>query len=388
MTGHGEHEIMVWKEPGNDKDPWNTTQRPPDLERTLKNLQQRLGRLFGGKRGRPRQFHAAVLWWLVPAIIIAWLLSGFYRVAPGDRGVNFIFGRFENAVEPGLHWQVSWPVGRVLLVHGAAGSNYTHTYTRLLTSDGNVVVVDALVRYHVVNLSDFLFGSASLAAAPQEPGAGAKALLGELTDAAVRTAVARTTLAGILGSQRDAVESDARTRLSQALQAYASGIAVTQLDFQRVSLPEAAGSADADVQSARQDASQAQAAAHTYADNLLPQAQAAADARIKEAEAYRTTLVGEAQAVTAGFGAVLAAYRKAPALTREELYMSTMEDILANANKVIVDTRSGSVTVQLGQPFRPAPAATAVPGVPAKTPAASVTTATGPPAAGTGKEGA
>ncbi|MGH8293805.1 MAG: FtsH protease activity modulator HflK [Gammaproteobacteria bacterium] len=380
---------MVWKEPGNDKDPWNTTQRPPDLERTLKNLQQRLGRLFGGKRsGRPRQFHAAVLWWLVPAIIIAWLLSGFYRVAPGDRGANFIFGRFENAVEPGLHWQISWPVGRVLLVHGAAGSNYTHTYTRLLTSDGNVVVVDALVRYHVVNLSDFLFATASLATAPQEPGAGTKVLLGNLTDAAVRTAVARTTLAGILGDQRDAVESDARSRLNQALQTYAPGIVVTQLDFQRVSLPEAAGSVDADVQSARQDASQAQAAAHTYADNLLPQAQAAADARIKEAEAYRTTLIGEAQAVTAGFDAVLAAYRKAPALTREELYTNTMEDILANANKVIVDTRNGSVTVQLGQPFRPAPAAGTAASVSAKSPAANATTASGAPAAVSGKGGA
>lgn len=386
MNSDGEHGVMVWKEPGNDKDPWNTTQRPPDLERTLKNLQQRLGRLFGGRRGgRPRQFHMAVLWWLVPAIIIAWLLSGFYRVAPGDRGVNFIFGRLENTVEPGLHWQVSWPVGRVLLVHGAAGSNYTHTYTRLLTSDGNVVVVDALVRYHVVNLSDFLFGTASLAAAPQEPGAGAKVLLGELTDAAVHTAVARTTLAGILGDQRDAVESDARARLDQALQAYTPGIAVTQLDFQRVSLPEAAGNPDADVQSARQDASQAQAAAHTYADSLLPQAQAAADAKIKEAETYRTTLVGEAQAVTAGFDAVLAAYRKAPALTREELYMNTMEDILANANKVIVDTRNGNVTVQLGQPFRPAPAAGSAP---ARNPAASATTVSSAPAAGSGKGGA
>lgn len=380
---------MVWKEPGNDKDPWNTQQRPPDLERTLKNLQQRLGRLFGGKRGgRPRQFHVAVLWWLVPAIIIAWLLSGFYRVASGDRGVNFIFGRFENSVEPGLHWQISWPVGRVLLVHGAEGSNYTHTYTRLLTSDGNVVVVDALVRYHVINLSDFLFGSASLAATPQEPGAGAKALLGDLTDAAVRSAVARTTLTGILGDQRDAVESDARTRLDQALQAYTSGIAVTQLDFQRVSLPAAAGNADADVQTARQDASQAATAAHTYADNLLPQAQATADSRIKEAEAYRTTLVGEAQAVTAGFGAVLAAYRKAPALTRDELYMNTMEDILANANKVIVDTRNGSVTVQLGQPFRPAPATGTASGASARSPAASATTLTAPPAATSGKGGA
>lgn len=376
---------MVWKEPGKDQDPWNTAQRTPDLERMLKNLQQRLGRLFGGKRGRPHQFHAAFLWWLVPVIIIAWMLSGFYRVAPGDRAVNFFFGRFENVVEPGLHWQLPWPVGHVLLVQGVEGRNYTHTYSHLLTADGNVVVVDAQVRYHVVNLENFLFNNAVITA-PQEPGDGTKALLGDLTDAAVRTAVAHSTLAGILGDQRDTVESDARTRLSQALQAYTPGIAVTQLQFERVSLPDAVGNSDADVQSAQQDASQAEAAAHTYADSLLPQAQAAADSKLKEAEAYRTTLIGQAQADTAGFDAVLAAYRKAPALTREELYINTMQDILADANKVIVDTRNGSVTVQLGQPFRPAPATTAA-SVPAKTPAAGVTTVSVAPPAGAGKGG-
>lgn len=380
---------MVWKEPGKDKDPWNTTERPPDLERLVKSLQQRLGRLFGGKRGRPHQFHAAFLWWLVPVIIIAWMLSGFYRVAPGDRGVNFFFGRFENTVEPGLHWQLPWPVGRVLLVQGVAGRNYTHTYSHLLTADGNVVVVDAQVRYHVVNLYDFLFNASIVAPPPQELGAGTKALLGNLTDAAVRTAVARSTLAGLLGDQRDAVESDARTRLKQALQSYTSGIAVTQLEFQRVSLPDALGSSDADVQTARQDASQAEQAARTYADNLVPQAQAASDLKLKEAEAYRTTLIGQAQADTAGFDAVLAAYRKAPALTRDELYISTMQDILANANKVIVDTHSGSVTVQLGQPFSRAPASTTTPTVPAKTPAAATAaTVSGAPTAATGKGGA
>lgn len=374
---------MVWKEPGKDQDPWNSAQRPPDLERMLKNLQQKLGRLFGGRRnGRPRQFHAAILWWVVPVIIIAWMLSGFYRVAPGDRGVNFFFGRFENVTAPGVHWQLPWPVGRVLLVSGVAGRNYTHTYSRLLTADGNVVVVDTLVRYHVTNLEDFLFNTAVVSAPPQEPGAGAKLLLGDLTDSAVRTAVARTTLGGILGGQRDAVESDARTRLTQALQAYAPGIAVTQLQFQRVSLPDAVASSDTDVQTAKQDADQAQAAARSYAANLVPQAQAAADAKIQAAETFRTTVVGQAQADTAGFDAVLAAYRKAPALTREELYTSTMQDILANANKVIVDTRNGNVTVQLGQPFKPAPV---TPTAPAKTPAASAVSA---PSAATGKGGA
>ncbi|MGH8377670.1 MAG: FtsH protease activity modulator HflK [Gammaproteobacteria bacterium] len=344
---------MVWKEPGKDKDPWNSTEHAPDLERMVKNLQKKLGWLFGGKHGGQYHFHAAALWWLAPVIIAAWLLSGFYKVAPGDRGVNFVFGRYMNVAQPGLHWHAPWPVGNANTISGVEGRDYTHSYNRLLTRDGYIVVVDAVVHYHVVDVRDYLFNAATAAPAPQSTGAGAKTLLGMLTDAAVRTAVARSTLANITGSGQDAVEADARQRLNTALKPYGIGIAVTRLEFQHVSVPEAAGSADADVQSAQQDASQAETAARTYADQLLPQAKSEADAKLTEAETYRAMLVSQAQADTARFDAVLAAYRKAPALTREELYVQTMEDILGSVNKVVVDTRNGNVTVQLGQPFQP-----------------------------------
>ncbi|MGH8312466.1 MAG: FtsH protease activity modulator HflK [Gammaproteobacteria bacterium] len=343
---------MVWKEPGKDKDPWNSTEHAPDLERMVKNLQKKLGWLFGSKHGGQYHFHAAALWWLVPVIIAAWLLSGFYKVAPGDRGVNFVFGRYMNVAQPGLHWHAPWPVGYANTISGVEGRDYTHSYNRLLTRDGYIVVVDAVVHYHVVDVRDYLFNTATAAPAPSSAGAGAKTLLGMLTDAAVRAAVAQNTLATITGSGQDAVEADARQRLNSTLKPYGIGIAVTRLEFQHVGVPEAASSADADVQAAQQDASQAEAAARTYADQLLPQAKSEADAKLTQAETSRAMLVSQAQADTARFDAVLTAYRKAPALTREELYIQTMEDILGSANKVIVDTRNGNVTVQLGQPFQ------------------------------------
>ncbi|MGH8283449.1 MAG: FtsH protease activity modulator HflK [Gammaproteobacteria bacterium] len=378
---------MVWKEPGKDKDPWNSTEHAPDLERMVKNLQKKLGWLFGSKHGGQYHFHAAALWWLVPVIIAGWLLSGFYKVAPGDRGVNFVFGRYMSVVQPGLHWHAPWPVGNASTINSVEGRDYAHSYNRLLTHDGNIVVVDAAVHYHVVDMRDYLFNTATAALAPQNAGAGNKTLLGMLTDAAVRAAVARSTLANIISGGQDAVEADARQGLNAALKPYDSGIAVTRLVFQHVSVPEAVGSVGADVQSAQQDASQAQDAARAYADELLPQAQSEADAKFTQAETYRSTLLSQARADTARFDAVLAAYRKAPALTREELYVQTMEEILGNANKVVVDTRTGNVTVQLGQPFQrpasqqPVPAAK----VQAKTPAAKGATAA--PAAGTGKAG-
>lgn len=341
---------MVWKEPGKDKDPWNSTQRPPDLERLVKTLHKRLGWLFGGKRGGQHRFQAGMLWWLLPVIILAWLMSGFYKVAPGERGANFVFGRYIGAVSPGLHWHAPWPVGHAAVINGLEGRNYTRSYNRLLTGDGNIVTVDAVVQYHVLDLRNYLFNTASLADTSETAGAGTKVLLGKLADAAIRTAVVHSTLAGILNAGRDAVETDASRQLNAALKSYDTGIVVTRLTFQHVGVPERAGSSDAGVSAAQQDAEQAKAEAQAYADDILPQAKTAADDKIAKAGIYRTTLVNQAQADTARFDAVLAAYRNAPELTRETLYMQSMEEILGNAKKVVVDTRGGNVTVQLLQP--------------------------------------
>lgn len=361
---------MVWKEPGKDKDPWNNAERSPDLERMVKNLQQRLGRLFGGKRGsRPHRFRAVTLWWLVPVIIAAWLLSGFYKVPPGDRGAAFVLGRYQTSAQPGLHWHLPWPLGRALLVAGVEGRDYTHTYTNLLTSDGNLVVVDGSVRYHVTELRDYLFNASTVLAEEPNPGAGSAALLGELANAAIRSSVAQSTLAQLMGSGREQAESDASARLNELLKPYNAGITVTRLSLQRVRLPDEVASTDANTQGAQQKASQEADAAHAYASRIVAEAQNQADAEVRAAQDYRTTLVGQAQADTARFNAVLAAYRKAPEVTREELYLQTMQSILADADKVVVDTRNGQVTVQLGQPFKAAPAAASSANAAAETPA-------------------
>ncbi|MGH8279171.1 MAG: FtsH protease activity modulator HflK [Gammaproteobacteria bacterium] len=348
---------MVWKEPGKDKDPWNSAERSPELERVVKKLQQRLGRLFHAKPGnRPHRFHVATLWWVVPVIVAAWLLSGFYRVPAGERGVAFVFGRYQSVGEPGLHWHLPWPVGSSTLVSGVQGRDYTHTYTNLVTSDGNLVVVDASVHYHVTDLRDFLFNTAANTPGAAA-GAGSSALLGELADNAIRTAVAHSTLEALLGSGRSAVGSAANTRLDELLKPYASGMGVTGLTLQRIALPAEVASGNAGVEDVQQKVGAQADAAHAYASQILAAAQSEADAEVRAAKVFQTTLVGQAQADTARFDAVLAAYRKAPEVTREELYLQTMKDILANADKVIVDSRDGRVTVQLGRPFTRAAAA-------------------------------
>lgn len=362
---------MVWKEPGKDKDPWNSAERSPDLERMVKNLQQRLGRLFGGKRGRPHRFRVATLWWLLPVIIAAWLLSGFYKVPSGDQGVSFVFGRYQSAAQTGLHWHLPWPFGHSLVVTGVQGRDYTHTYTDLVTRDGNLVVVGATVRFHVTDLRAYLFNTAAASVTHTRLGTGSAALLGELANAAIRSAVAQSTLAALMGSGRDAAEAAASKQLNALLKPYNAGVAVTRLTFQRVGLPNEVSGSEADVKNAKHKASQEAGAAHTHASQILAQAKIQADAEIRKARDYRTTLVGQARADTAQFDAVLAAYRKAPEVTRNELYMQTMQSILADADKVVVDTRDGRVTVQLGRPFQRAPSAASSTGAAGKTSAAS-----------------
>ncbi len=345
---------MVWNEPGKDKDPWNNTEKEPELERLVKNLQKRFSGWFGGKQGGPLHLRAATLWWLLPVIIATWLISGFYRVAPGERGVHFFLGRYTEMVQPGIHWHVPWPAGHVDIISGVEGRDYSRSYNRLLTSDGNVVSVDATSQYHVTDISKYLFNAAASSGAGDSADAGARILLGALVDASVRSAVSHSSLENILGNGQDAVEAQASQRLNQLLETYDVGITVTRFSFQHVSLPDNVSKGETGINAAQEQAAKAKAAAQAAADNALSGVKSQADARIAKARLYGTTLVNQARADVSGFDAVLAAYRKAPAVTREMLYTQTMQEILGDAHKVVVDSRNGNVTVQFNAPSQPA----------------------------------
>lgn len=341
---------MVWKEPGKDKDPWNSSPQPADLERMLKNWQRRLSALFGGGRPGAHQFHATSLLWLIPLIVAAWLLSGFYRVTGNDRGVNFVFGQYTSTTLPGLHWHLPWPVGHSTIIAGAGGRDYSRHYNRLLTGDGNVVSVDAVVNYHVTDVRDFLFATATPGLDIAGADSGAKVLLAALADSAIRAAVAHATLADMQGAGREQVESNARARLAADLAQYHSGVDMTRLVFQKVGVPEAVASSYDEVQQAEQDSRAAQAEAQAYAENQLPMATSTATQQVQQAQLYKTELLAQAEADSARFNTVLAAYKRAPGLTRDQLYFETMEEVLGRVHKVVMDGKSGNVTVYFSPP--------------------------------------
>lgn len=351
---------MVWKEPGknNNKDPWESGEHSHELERLVKNIQQKLGMLFGGKRPGRNSMHPAMLLWILPLLAIAWLASGFYTVAAGDRGVVFVFGRVTAITQPGLHWRAPWPAGAELALSGVdQGRDYTHQYNQLVTSDGNIAVLVVQVHYQIDDIRDYLFK----VAAPGAEDAGSKLLLAALADSAVRGAAARFTLAELLGDGRDQVEAQARDLLQAALQRNDAGIAVTRLAFQRVDVPESVSAAYADVRKAGEDARQLQDKAQVYSNQQVTEAQGESDAQVTEADAYRVTRTSEAKAEVARFKEILAAYRAEPVLTRDQLYLQTMQQVLGKASKVVVDARNGNVTVQFSQPAAIAPASSAAP---------------------------
>lgn len=339
---------MVWNEPGkNNKDPWESEGHSPDLEQLVKNIQRRLAGLFGGKRPGRNGMPSFTLLWIVPLLVIVWLASGFYTVAAGDRSVVFLFGRAGAILQPGLHWHFPWPAGGQVTVSGVdQGRDYTHLYNQLVTQDGNVVVIVVQVHYQISNLRDYLFK----VSAPGAEETGSRTLFEALTDSAVRTAIARNTLADILGSGRDQAEALAHDLLQTSLQRNDTGIAVTRLAFQKVNVPDAVAAAYADVLKAQQDAQQYQDNAQVYANQIVTEAKGTSDSDVTEANAYRVTRIAEAQADVARFNEILGAYRAEPAITRDQLYLQTMQKVLGKVNKVIVDAHNGNVSVQFAAP--------------------------------------
>lgn len=331
---------MVWKEPGKDKDPWGDEGGgSPDIEKLVENLQHRFKALFGRRRHRRN-----LAWlWTVPLLLAFWLLSGFYVVDAGDRGVELLLGRLRGVTAPGLHWHAPWPLGESEILGGVdQGADYVRGYTALLTADGNAVSAEIAVHYRIVDIPRYLYAGSG--------GSAALDILGNLTDAAVSLAVSEAGLNDLLGRGVDAVESSARLHLLDSLQHRDTGLEVTQVVLRKISVPAPVTTAYTGVRQAELDARKQADTAEAYAAEVLPRAHGEADKRVADAKAYAGTLLQRAEGDAAAFETVLAAYRRAPAATRETLYLSTMEEILGQVQHVLVVGKDDHVTLSLDRP--------------------------------------
>lgn len=338
---------MAWNEPGKGRDPWGnrggngqgggSNDGPPDLDEVFRNLKRRISGAFGGGGGGGRAAGGgqgpggALVAMIAGVLLVVWGLSGFYMVDDAERGVVQRFGSFERTEDPGLQWHIPWPVERVHRVNVNEIRRYNHD-TLMLTEDENIVDVDVNVQFRVADPQAYLFNV-------QEP----ERTLREVTESAVREVVGTNQLGFIiLGDGRTFLEMETMQSLQSTLNNYQAGMVITQVNLQDANFPEPVQPAVEDAITAREDRERKILEAEQYANDRVPRARGAAARRIEEAEAFRSRLVNQAEGDASRFSQLLVQYELAPEVTRERLYMETMEEVLGRTPKVVMDVSDGA----------------------------------------------
>ena len=324
---------MAWNEPGGEKrNPWNRPQQSQnDLDDVLRNLQRRLSALFGrgggigGGQSAPnfgRGFSSVLI--LIAAV---WIGSGVYRVDAQERAVVLRFGKYVQTVGPGYNWHLPWPIERRIIV------NVSQQYSvrddaRMLTADTNLVEVTSAVQYTQPDPLKYLFKVK-----------GVEETLTQVSESAMREAVGRASLDKALGFD-PSITDRARVLLQRTLDNYDMGIRIISVTLGEVVVPEPVQDAQRDAIKADKDRQRYQQDAETYRNDVVPRARGAAAKEILDSEAYRLQVLAVAQGDTSRFDQVLSQYEHAPAVTRERIYLDTMENVYKNSRKVIVDTKN------------------------------------------------
>jgi modulator of FtsH protease HflK len=316
--------------------------RPPDLEEFLRRSQDRLrGFLPGNLGGRGIALIAL-------ALVVLWGFSGFYRVEPDEVGVVLRFGKYIGGeVPPGLNYHLPYPIETALTppalrinqidigmravadVRRGTSVREVPEESLMLTGDENIVDVDFSVFWKVKpnDVGDYLFNI-------QNPEGTVKAV----AEAAMREVVGHSTLQPILTGARQTTETAVQELMQKTLDHYGAGVQVQQVQLQKVDPPSQVIDSFRDVQAARSDLERAQNEAQTYANRVVPEARGRAAKITQDAEAYREQTVAEATGQTSRFLQVYDQYKKAPEVTRERMYLETMERVLGGSDKTIIDT--------------------------------------------------
>lgn len=328
---------MAWNEPGgNDKDPWgggggNRNGGPPDLDEILRKLQQRLSGLFGGGSGSGTGGQPGKFPWALVAIVAAVLygLLGFYQVDANESAVVLRLGKYHSTESAGLHWNPP-------LIDHVTKVNMTEVRTerttgQMLTEDANIVEVVLQVQWHIDDAESFVLRVADPLKSLQEA-----------TDSALRHVVGSASLNGVISQSRTKVSADTEDRLQDYLEMYQTGIRIDVVNLTDAKAPREVQDAFDDVTKAREDEVRLQNQAQAYANEVIPVANGHAQRIIEEAEAYKSKVVQLARGETVRFEKLLAEYQRAPEVTRERLYLDTVQEVMSNTSKVMVDVEGGN----------------------------------------------
>jgi membrane protease subunit HflK len=316
--------------------PWGSGSKPPDLEEFLRRSQGMLGGFLPGNLGG-RGIALIAL-----AAIALWGFSGFFRVEPDELGVVLRFGKFVREAQPGLNYHLPYPIETALTPRALRVNKIDIGFNLLLgsmrdvpaeslmlTGDENIVDVNFSVLWKIKpnRVGDYLFNVES----PE----GTVKAVGE---SVMRAVIGRSNIQAILTGARQTIETAVQGLMQKTLDDYGAGVVVQQVQLQKVDPPTQVLDAFRDVQAARSDLERAQNEAQTYANRAVPEARGRAAKIIQDAEAYREQTVAEAKGQASRFSQVYEQYKKAPDVTRQRIYLETMEHVLGGTDKTIIDT--------------------------------------------------
>ncbi|MDP5255310.1 MULTISPECIES: FtsH protease activity modulator HflK [unclassified Vibrio] len=339
---------MAWNEPGNnnngdngrDKDPWGNNNRgdrqnggrdqgPPDLDEVFNKLSQKLGGKFGKKGKGPSLGGGGTIGLGIVAVIAVavWVFAGFYTIGEAERGVVLRLGKYDRIVEPGLNWRPRF-IDEVTPVNVQSIRSLRSSGT-MLTKDENVVTVSMDVQYRVSDPYKYLYRVTR-----------ADDSLRQATDSALRAVIGDSLMDSILTSGRQQIRQSTQETLNEIVDKYDMGISLVDVNFQSARPPEQVKDAFDDAIAAREDEERYIREAEAYKNEILPKATGRAERLRKEAQGYTERVVNEAQGQVAQFNKLLPEYQAAPEVTRERLYLDTMQQVYSSTSKVLVDSKS------------------------------------------------
>lgn len=340
--------------PGGEGDKHDSSRRPqgggprgpgrgggPDLNEAFERLNRRLRELLGGPGGpRPRAMAA-----IAGGVVGLWALSGLYIVQPNEEAVVTTFGAYSRSAGPGLRYHIPFPVERVEKVAvttlnrtdvGSVGDSETPAESLMLTGDEQIVDLDFSVTWRISEPTKYLFTT-------RDPGRAVK----DVAESAMREVVGRISLQPIISTERGQVQQRTAELMQQTLDSWGTGITVVEVQIRSADPPQEVAADFREVNNAVQDADSKKNEADTYANRVVNEAKGDASRIIQSAEAYREQAEREATGETARFNQLYAEYRRAPAVTRERLYIETMQRILQNTNKVVIDAKGATAPIIL-----------------------------------------
>ncbi|HEY5928672.1 MAG TPA: FtsH protease activity modulator HflK [Burkholderiales bacterium] len=328
-----------WGKRGNDG--------PPDLDELWRRLNQRLNSMFGGKGGGTapqtpsgRQMGGGVGLLLI-IVVLVWLASGFYIVDSAQRGVVLRFGKYVESTEPGPRWHLPWPVESAEVVNVSGNRSVEIGYRNnvkskvlkeslMITDDENIIDIQFAVQYVLKDPEDYLFNN-------RDP----DATVMQAAESAIREVVGKSKMDFLLYEGKEQVTTSVRKLMQDIIDRYKTGITISRVTMQDSQAPEQVQAAFDDAVKAGQDRERQKNEAQAYANDIIPKARGSASRLMQEAEGYKQSVIANAEGEASRFRQIVTEYNKAPSVTRDRLYLDTMQQILSNSSKIVVDQKSG-----------------------------------------------